>query len=129
MEELARIELDGDATLGVVRLSGEIDISNAAAAEERLIELCGSLPEVVLDLRELSFLDSSGVHMLFRLHKALPGSARIVIGEASPLRRVLDLVGVERLMPVETVPEDTPEHEPPTRAQRLPGEEPRLTTT
>ncbi|MGZ4359289.1 MAG: STAS domain-containing protein [Gaiellaceae bacterium] len=120
MDELARIELEGDASLRVARLSGEIDISNAAAVEKRLRELLDD-SAAVLDLSGLSYLDSAGIRLLFRLGEALRGRLRLVLGERSPVRRVLEIAGADRLLALETVPataESGAETEPLSRARR-----------
>lgn len=44
----------------VIALFGELDLSNAAELEERL---AGNI-DTVLDLSQLSFIDSSGIHVL-----------------------------------------------------------------
>ncbi len=61
-----RIDVD-DRTGGVVlRLAGELDAATAPELERRLMGLVHPLPVLVLDLHELSFLDSLGLNMLFR---------------------------------------------------------------
>lgn len=121
MDELARIELEGDASLRVARLSGEIDISNAATVEKRLRELLDD-SSAVLDLSGLSYLDSAGIRLLFRLGEALRGRLRLVLGEGSPVRRVLEIAGADRLLALETVPataeSGAAETEPLGRARR-----------
>lgn len=52
-------ELDGHA---VVAVGGEVDLSNADSLRDHLIQALEQRgPDLVLDLAELSFLDSSGV--------------------------------------------------------------------
>ena len=56
---------DGSAAL-VVRLSGELDAGTAEELERSLSALLEPRPVVVLDLHELTFVDSLGLNILFR---------------------------------------------------------------
>ena len=48
-------------------LSGELDMASAPALEEALQQLCeAGAQELVLDLRELSFMDSSGLNAIVK---------------------------------------------------------------
>ena len=53
----------------VLRLEGELDAATAPDLERSLTTLPSPGPVVVLDLHELSFLDSLGLNMLFRAHE------------------------------------------------------------
>jgi anti-sigma B factor antagonist len=97
LDELARIELGDDGPDRVVRVSGEIDISNALEVERRLLELANGA-DFVLDPSRLSYLDSAGVRLLFHLAEAAPSRLRLVLGESSPLGRVLELAGAGGLL-------------------------------
>jgi anti-anti-sigma factor len=100
LDELARIELDDDGPARLVRLSGEVDISNSSDLERRLLELTDE-DGFVLDLSGLTYLDSAGVRLLFRLAEAACGRLRLVLAPDSPVRRVLELAGAERLLPLD----------------------------
>ena len=84
----------------VAHVSGEIDISNSA-------ELAGAVTDrtqndavgVVLELSEVDYLDSAGIHMLYRLRESLRArgqSMAIVVPAASPVIDALRLAGIER---------------------------------
>jgi anti-sigma B factor antagonist len=84
----------------VVRLAGELDLEVAgdvAAAVEELLD--AGFPEVVVDLREVSFLDSSGVHMLVAARRSAERRRRAVSLIPGPrnVQRVLELTGMEAL--------------------------------
>jgi stage II sporulation protein AA (anti-sigma F factor antagonist) len=65
-----RLEIDVDVdgpSLGVVlHLRGELDAATVGQLERSLTELPTPLGKLVLDLHELSFVDSLGLNMLFR---------------------------------------------------------------
>ncbi len=100
-------EMDG-AT--VIMISGELDLATAPALEEELDRAAQSDRHLILDLRELDFMDSTGLSVLVRAHQAAEESGRPLSLVKGPpqVQRLLSLTGVaERLNVVET-PEDAP---------------------
>jgi anti-anti-sigma factor len=75
---------------------GEIDLATAGDVESPLLDLLNSgFETVVLDLREVSFLDSSGIRVLITTHQyaeARGAHLSIVVG-TSRSREVLELSG------------------------------------
>lgn len=61
--ELSSEEHDGRV---VIRFRGELDIATVDYAERELTKLEAGKREVVLDLRELQFLDSMGLRLILR---------------------------------------------------------------
>lgn len=63
-----RLQIAAEASGGgvVLRLEGELDAATAARLEQSLAGLTTPCPVLVLDLHEVSFLDSLGLNMLFR---------------------------------------------------------------
>jgi anti-sigma B factor antagonist len=82
-----------------VRTIGELDIATANSLDEELrrVWYCDASP-ILLDLGELDFLDSVGVRSLLGAAKhSRENGDRLRIRIASaPIRRVIDVVGVER---------------------------------
>jgi anti-sigma B factor antagonist len=61
-------ERDGSA---VVRLIGELDLGEAETLQAELDRLrANGLSQLTLDLRELDFVDSTGLHLLMRLRES-----------------------------------------------------------
>jgi anti-anti-sigma factor len=93
-------EPQGDATWRV-RGRGELDVATAARLEAALDPLvAASASLIVLDLSEVSFLDSSGLRTIVRTATSLEdGGGRLVIDGVSPaVSRVLEVTGLlERL--------------------------------
>lgn len=97
------LRLDRSRDALVARLSGEVDISNAPSYEHRI--LAAAPPQevagLVLDLSDVSFLDSAGVRLLFSLHSALTEQGRpmaLVVPATSPVGRVLEIVDIRRVV-------------------------------
>ena len=97
MRPLAQLTLDEHRGTMIARLEGEIDLSNAEALRHQIVE---AVPNhalgLIVDLTSVSYLDSSGVRLLFdtarRLERRQQRLATIVPA-ASPVRELLVLVG------------------------------------
>ena len=85
----------------LLSISGELDVVSAPSVLERVPELVAEAAGVVVDLREVSFLDSSGVRFLHRLAHTCERAGtglRVVAPPQSRARRVLDIVGMTLLV-------------------------------
>jgi anti-sigma B factor antagonist/stage II sporulation protein AA (anti-sigma F factor antagonist) len=102
--ELADVEVVHQADTPIVRIRGEIDLSNTDAIRTEVIEaLRPSAPGVVLDLTETTYLDSSGVRLLFDLAARLQSRRQrlgLVVTEAALVRRVLILTKLDDAVPL-----------------------------
>jgi anti-anti-sigma factor len=103
MRELT-FDLDHTCDVVVARIDGEIDSSNAS---ELRLALLARLPSaaraLALDLSGVTYLDSSGVQLLFELGRRLAArrqAIRLIVPPAAPVRRVLQLCAVESVAPM-----------------------------
>lgn len=88
---------------------GELDLVSSPALQEELDRAIGSDIEViVLDLRRLSFMDSSGLHVLVRgQQRAREAGRRFFLTRGSEqVQRLLDLTHVAELMTFVDSPAD-----------------------
>lgn len=104
--ELA-VEMVGD--LGVIRVDGEVDHATAAQLQtcaETVLE--DGARNLVLDLAQVSFMDSSGLKVIIRVrNRANERGGTMAVRHASDIvGRVMDVTGLGPLL----VP--GPEHEP-----------------
>jgi anti-anti-sigma factor len=79
-----------------VALIGEIDMSNAREVEAALADRTSSGGPLTLDLVGLSYLDTQGVAMIFRLARraGLNGGTITLANPRGLVRRVLDIMCV-----------------------------------
>ena len=59
---------------------------------------------LILDLSEVTYLDSSGIHLLFDLGRRLAArrqALRLVVPPGAPMRRVLELCAVDGVAPMD----------------------------
>jgi len=102
-EDLASVTTHVVGHRTVLALAGEVDIDTAPAVAAAIDEaLAAGATEVWIDLTGTTFLDSSGVHVLYDGHRrALALNRRLlVICPGGRARRVLELVGAVDHLPV-----------------------------
>jgi anti-sigma B factor antagonist len=105
------VGFDTEEETGLVRiaLTGDLDVSTAPSVERQLLELeDGQLPpRLILDLRGLRFIDSTGLSLLINADRRGRKAGRhvtIVTGTGPP-RRILETTGLgSRLDIVEDAP-------------------------
>jgi anti-anti-sigma factor len=96
-------DLDFDLTVareaGVSRvtLRGELDLGTAARLEQALAEADG---DVLLDLRELTFMDSTGVRVLLEAAEHGGPGLRILPPASGDARLTIDESGIAPLLPL-----------------------------
>ncbi len=109
MSELARVEADRRHDLVLVRIVGEIDISNAGELSDAIgSAIPNDAAVVLLDLSRTTYLDSAGVQLLFRLAHRLETrrqQLRLIVPADAPIRTVLELTGLLELVPLVDQPE------------------------
>lgn len=91
-----RVDITPDRERVTVRAVGEIDLATADELERPMLELFDSgFEDVVLDLRDVTFMDSSGIRVLITTHqhaKDRGAGLSIVVG-TSRVRQTLELSG------------------------------------
>lgn len=99
--------------------SGELDVAVAAALRSALREAVGTgSAVVVVDLRDVDFLDSTVLGVVVEAHRALEGDRRLRVVHAKGLAlRTLQLTGLDDVL--DTTPLE------PALAEELAGLRPR----
>ena len=106
---LADLEIESVEDLVIARISGEIDSSNAAELRIALVDaLSNRIRGVVLDLGEVTYLDSTAIALIFDLARDLEArrqALRVAIAGGGPARRVLELSRVDAVAPLDEDPD------------------------
>jgi anti-anti-sigma factor len=92
-------------------VAGEIDLASVAD----LVGAARAMGEGAcsrLDMRGVTFIDSTGIRALIELARAAKGELELV-GVQPPVRRVLDLVGLETHLPLRVVDAEEPDRGDP----------------
>lgn len=104
MSELAWVETTTIGGTPVVRVRGEVDLSNAAQVGDKIgAAIAEDTTVVLVDLSDTAYLDSAGIAMLFRLHDRLQHKRqelRLVVPPDSPIRVVIRLTKLDQVIPV-----------------------------
>jgi anti-anti-sigma factor len=94
----ARVELDHRDSVGVARLSGDVDIVRASALRKKLLSAVRNDDlALVVDLSDARYIDSVGVSLLFELAERLTGRQlrfAVVMPEGGLVERVLTIVNL-----------------------------------
>jgi anti-anti-sigma factor len=101
-------EKDGVATIA---LSGELDLAAVPTLTENLAPFEGNgVSTIVLDLQDLTFIDSSGLLALLEARRrAMSNAHRLLLSGPSPAaRRLIELTGTQRLLDEQGVPDSSP---------------------
>jgi anti-sigma B factor antagonist len=97
------MQTDGEDGRVVVRLSGEIDLSNVDGLEAQIDDAIADVPDVVIDLTAIDFIDSRGLRLLKRVSAAVAGrdgTLLVVAPAGSIARSVLDMTGMSQELDV-----------------------------
>ncbi len=88
----------------VVLLPTEIDVTNSKQVYGELVAaLTPGVSTMIADLTSTIFCDSSGVHAIMHAHESAAArdvQMRLAVSPGTSVPRVLELIGVSRLMPV-----------------------------
>jgi anti-anti-sigma factor len=83
-------------------IRGEVDMASVATLREQLSRALANKPEIlIVDLRAVTFIDSSGLHALLsaRSRAVATGTALVVIRPTGPADRVFTLTGLDTIFP------------------------------
>jgi len=97
------IQASRDGDVCVVTLEGEVDVYTASQLKEVLVNTIeGGCANVVVDLDQVSFIDSSGLGVLvgaLRRAKERAGSVRLVCARENILK-IFRITGLDKVFPV-----------------------------
>ena len=96
-----RIEVVPDRARVFVALAGELDLATAPALAAEIADLRSrGFERVVLDLRCLEFMDSTGLALILgELERSEAGAFGVVVGDGEP-RRLLEMTEVLGALPL-----------------------------
>jgi anti-sigma B factor antagonist len=91
---------DPDGTARVV-VYGELDLAAAPTLRSALRPLRRDARSTILDLREVTFMDSSGLRVLLQAgrHRTTGWGVSLLLPPGGPVRRLIDLSGVQDALP------------------------------
>lgn len=106
MMALANLRTENRGTSLLACIDGELDLSNVPGITR---ELATAVPNtamrLVLDLSQVSYMDSAGLGMLYTLGRQLRDRQQaltLVVPSAAPIRRVLEVASVDSIATIYT---------------------------
>jgi anti-sigma B factor antagonist len=97
-----RFERDGETVVAVI--TGEVDMSNAATIRLQIAEAVTPDDDaLVVDLTELDFIDSAGLHSLIELATVLDERRQqflLCVPKDSQIGRAIEIIGLPRAIRV-----------------------------
>jgi anti-sigma B factor antagonist len=95
------VTIRANDTAATVSVRGEVDMVTAPALSEQLTDvLRAERGDVLVDLNDTAFLDSTGLHVLLNAQRRLvrQGHHLFVICENGPVRRVIELARLDETL-------------------------------
>ena len=103
MTAIATLRDEWHGDVPITRLEGEIDSSNADEIHAKLRALVSNRAfGLIVDLTATRYLDSAGINVLFALGQELRArqqSLRLIVGEGTPIARMVSVTSLDRTFP------------------------------
>ena len=101
---LADVRFERDDETVVALLTGEVDMSNAATVRQQIAEAVTPDDDaLIVDMSELSFIDSAGLHSLIELGTVLDERRQqllLCLPPGSTIRRAIEIIGLPQAVSV-----------------------------
>jgi anti-sigma B factor antagonist len=97
-----RLDVDDRDDHAVVTATGEIDVETAGSLSDSVTEALAQAPRVLLDLSAVTFIDSTGLGVLVRAHRAAEarGGFFAVVHPTPQNRKLVRVLGLDQLLHV-----------------------------
>ncbi|MFG2090937.1 MULTISPECIES: STAS domain-containing protein [unclassified Spirillospora] len=96
------INLMRDDRCTLVRVHGDIDVVSRARFEETLFEVVDSGEPLVVDMREVTFCDSTGLNALVAANRRAGerGTSVALVALPPRVQRVFRITGIDKFIPI-----------------------------
>jgi anti-anti-sigma factor len=103
-EALLQFQREQNGAAETLYVSGELDIATASMLERTVAgTLDGQGGEFRLDVSAMTFMDSTGAQALLHVHNRVESLGRrlVIVSPTRPVRRVLEIMGLDRVITVQ----------------------------
>jgi anti-anti-sigma factor len=104
-----RVEVSREGNTIVLAIGGELDLSSSAALEDEIAKAVqGDAARLVIDLRELEFVDSTGLGVLVKANQLAVDAGREfgLVRGGPQVDRLLNLTGLADRLTIADTPEE-----------------------
>jgi anti-anti-sigma factor len=84
----------------IIHVMGEADLSSAAELEAACVASARQQRELVVDLWDCTYLDSSILAVIVRLHRRYDPHFSIVLNSSGIVQRIIKISGLDALLPL-----------------------------
>jgi anti-anti-sigma factor len=108
-QEPFRVDVRSEDRAMIFALAGELDLATSPALEQEIDRACDAdVDLLIVDLRDLTFMDSTGLHALVKAHRREHDAGRrfALVQGGAQVERLLNLTGVGDLLVVAKSPEE-----------------------
>lgn len=87
----------------VVGVSGDVDLSNAEEVKNAIeTAMAAGAKEIVVDLRQVGFMDSTGLRVMIESHEKLEadGGKLAIVASEGPIERLFEITALHRYLSV-----------------------------
>jgi anti-sigma B factor antagonist len=95
-----RVQTHVEPSHTVVTVSGEVDLATAPELRAAAMDAAtGGARELIVDLRPVEFIDSSGLHVLVEIHREMVnrGGACTIVRGSSAIHRTFEIAGLDEV--------------------------------
>ncbi len=99
--ESLRVVTDGRNGITRLALSGELDMATVDVLTNALLDSeRDGASAIMLDLRDLTFMDSTGLHAFLQARERSQGNGHslLFVGASHPVRTVFEIAGMESVL-------------------------------
>ena len=101
---MAEVRLEREDETVVAIITGEVDMSNASTVRQQIAEsVTPGDDALIVDLSELSFIDSAGLHAMIALGTVLNERRQqllLCLPQGSMIRRAIEIIGLPHAVSV-----------------------------
>ena len=110
---MAEVKFEREDEIVVAVLTGEVDMSNATSVRQQIAEFVTPADHaLIVDLSELSFIDSAGLHAMIELGTVLEERRQqllLCVPDGSQTRRAIEIIGMPGAVSVHSRKKDATE--------------------
>lgn len=109
MQSHFRVEVNREGDAIVLAIAGELDLSSSPALEDEIAKAIQTdATSLVIDLRELEFVDSTGLGVLVKANQLATDAGREfgLVRGGPQVERLLDLTGLADRLTIANTPEE-----------------------
>ncbi|MEM9301377.1 MAG: STAS domain-containing protein [Pseudomonadota bacterium] len=91
-----------EAGFEIVSVGGEVDLSWSSELRRAILDAVGGAPAVLVEMADVSYIDSSGIAALVEGYQTARADARQfgLLAISDPVRAVLELARLDQVFPI-----------------------------